>query len=295
MRSILVFFFAFSIISPSLSQVKIVYERDKDNVIRFYAENEYHIPYSITIEFTELRNLSPSGGMKIHAIANPGRTAVTKLTRNVINENDNFRFTSSYHKGNYRARNNENFFYLIPIAEGGYATPLPLTHIENTINKEKLNESYVGVSFKFDSATTICAPRKGIVSDLKIEEELKGSSYSYSALDNYIELYHEDGTFSKISVLKSGSAKVKIGDKVYPGTPLAESAGEKYQSGPHVRMVQSKLVVNDNKFERVTIPVKYHSDELDESNFYGKTVLVSHPKDLVKLEMSKKEIKKLFP
>lgn len=295
MRFLLTFIIALTLQTQGVTQVKVVSERDKDNVIRLYAENEGSIPYSVIIEFTELRNLTPSGGMKVFAIANPGRTSVAKLTRNVINETDNFRYTTSYHKGNYRAKTREDIKYLLPITEGGLATIWPLTHIENTLNTEKVNDAYVGVSIKFNSSTTICAPRKGIISDMKIEEELTGNSYSYSALDNYIEIYHEDGTFTKISVLKSGSAKVKIGDKVYPGTPLAESGGEKYQSGPHVRMVQSRLVLKDNKYERESFPVKYYSGKPEGDDLYGKEISIIHPNDVITLEMSKKEIKRMLP
>jgi len=95
--------------------------------------------------------------------------------------------------------------------------------------------------------------------------------------------------------LKSGSAKVKVGDIVYPGSPLAESAGEKYQLGPHVRMVQSRLVLKDKKFERIAFPVKYFSEELNQENPYGQKVTVKHPDELITLEMNKKEIKRMLP
>jgi len=224
----------------SHSQIKIETERDKDNNIRFYAVNDEIIPYSIIIEFKDLVNLTPSGGMKTIAVATPGRTAVAKLTKNVTNQSDNYRYSISSHRGNYRAKTKSDIAYLVPVAEGESVTLSSMTHIENRIKGENYNDDYVGVSFRFKDPTIICAPRKGIVSSVKVEEELTGNSYTYSALDNYIELYHEDGTFTKVSVVKSGSAKVKKGDIVYPGTPLAESAGEKYQTGPHVKKKKKK-------------------------------------------------------
>jgi len=159
MRILFTFVIAFIIQNHSFSQIKVVSEREKNNDIRFYAENEDNIPYSVFIEFTELKNLSSYEGMKVLAISNPGKTSVVKLTRKELKQLDFFKFTTSYHKGNYRAKTKEDFLYLIPLAEEGLATLRPLTHIENSINLDKTNETYVGVSFLFDTPTTICAPR----------------------------------------------------------------------------------------------------------------------------------------
>ncbi|WP_262481905.1 hypothetical protein [Cecembia lonarensis] len=40
-----------------------------------------------------------------------------------------------------------------------------------------------------------------------MENGIKGSSISFDASDNFVEIYHEDGTFTRLVVLKSGSEK----------------------------------------------------------------------------------------
>ncbi|WP_041779257.1 hypothetical protein [Belliella baltica] len=115
----------------------------------------------------------------------------------------------------------------------------------------------------------------------------------YNSLDNYIEIYYEDGVFSKIMVFKPGSAKVKVGDTVCPGDPIAESSGENYGTDPHVRMVQSKLVKTDDLVTRsytevslrgtVGLPIQV-KDRIE--------ILVEYPDDFIMLELTKKEKKK---
>jgi len=141
-----------------------------------------------------------------------------------------------------------------------------MIHVENVYKKESENTSFVGTAFYLEECTTICAPRKGIVSDMKMDTQLKGVGLSFDASDNFIEIYHEDGSFTKLMVLESGSEKVKIGNVVYPAQALATSSGEKYSSGRLVRMVQSRLnkVDRENKFEQ--IPVKLFDGEKEISS-----------------------------
>jgi hypothetical protein len=276
------------------SQIKLSSERDRDSNILIYAENSDIIPYTVAIEFKNLSNLLPSGGMTTFAVAGPGRTQVAKLKKENPNQSaDNYNYTYRYQKGNIRAKSKEDVPYLVPVSQGVNVRVLPMTNIENTIRNEIVNEGYVGMSFRFDSPTTICAPRKGIVSAIKIDEEVEGQSLSYSALDNYIEIYHEDGTFSRIMVLKAGSAKVNLGDWVYPGDPIAESAGEKYNTGPHVRMVQRRLVRKEDELNLENVEIKLYDQERGAIPITeGTNIHVTHPEELVQKEMSKREKKK---
>jgi murein DD-endopeptidase MepM/ murein hydrolase activator NlpD len=110
--------------------------------------------------------------------------------------------------------------------------------------------------------------------------------------ENFIEIYHEDGSLTKLMVLKSGSQKVKVGDMVIPGQVLAESAGENYNSGQHIRMVNMKPAKDGNdKLKYELFPVKFSTStgEIQVEELMEFSVV--HPEELVTAEMSKREIK----
>jgi hypothetical protein len=281
------------ICSVAFSQVKLESEQDKDDNIIIYATNTEVIPYTLVVEFTTLMNLSSSGGRTVFAVANPGRTVIARLKKTNANQGISYNYSTKLYKGSYLDKSKEEPVYLIPVQEGHKVRMQPMTHIENIYKKESENTSYVGTAFYLEEPANICAPRKGIVSDMKMDTRLQGTSLSFDASDNFIEIYHQDGTFTRLIVLESGSEKVKIGDIVYPGQALASSSGEKYSSGRHVRMVQIRLNKMDREIKQEQIPVKLFDGEKEiSSNAALSNLTVSHPEYLIRKEMSKKELKR---
>ncbi|TNF39983.1 MAG: hypothetical protein EP311_09765, partial [Cytophagales bacterium] len=108
----------------------------------------------------------------------------------------------------------------------------------------------------------------------------------------FIELYHEDGTFTKISVLKANSAQVKEGDLVFPGDIIAQSGGENYSSGPHVRMINLRPVKKEaDKLGMEAFPVTFVGEKGEISFNQPEKFTVAHPEEVVIAEMSKRELK----
>lgn len=293
MRIFLFSLFSLILNFQAFSQVKITSETDKDGNVTLYAQNPDVVPFSLKIEFKSLTNLIPSSRMVSFVVVSPGRSQVARLKKQDPNQGTGFNYSTTTYKGSYLDKSKEEILSLLPLDKGVEVTIYNMSHLENTIKGEKSNESYVGMSIHFEAPTLICAPRKGVVSQVKQDEELKGASYTFSALDNFIELYHEDGTFTKLVVLKPGSVRLKIGEIVFPGDVLAESSGEKYEFGRHVRMIQSRLVKNEDELTMKIIPTKFFDESLGslipETGTKMKTV---HPEALLTKEMSKREIKK---
>lgn len=278
----------------AFGQVKMKSERDKEGNVLIKAENNTPIPYTVTINYKSLQNLVPNGGMTSIKVASPGISQVARLKKeNPSASATDFNYSYTFRAGDIKAKTKEDFVYLPPVASGQRITIIPMTHIENTLRNEEVNDNYVGLAFRFKEPTTICTPRKGIISEVKIDEKIEGTNVFYNASDNFIEIYHEDGVFTRIMVLKPGSAKVKVGDVVFPGDPLAESGGENYSSGPHVRMVQRKLVQTDNVVRQENIEVLIRGNEGKPIQIQELTeIMVDHPEDFITLEMTKREKKK---
>ncbi|MDN3205009.1 M23 family metallopeptidase [Algoriphagus sediminis] len=281
--------------SLSFAQVELESERDEDGNVIFYATNAASIPYAVLFNFSNLNNLTTPGGSTPLVVANPGRTPVLRLRPSREGQATSYRYSYSYSKGNMLAKIKEDPVYLIPVADGQMVRAMQMTHIENQLQPKEYNSNYVGVSFHFETPTVIVAPRKGVISDMRMSYEAKEGEFRYDGKDNFIEIYHEDGTFTKLAVLKKDSQKVELGDEVFPGQELALSAGENYSSGTHVRMSTFKSVKKDrDKLGYDLIPVQFITEggAIEIPKLVELEVI--HPQEIIELEMSKREKKKYF-
>ena len=275
-----------------LAQITVDSERDKDGNVLIFAANASSIPYSVILNFSTLQNLTTTGGGNVTAIAPPGRSQLTRLKPTVAGQGTSYNYSYSFAKGNVYGKNKEEPIYLIPVAEGTKVTGMLMTHLENKLGPDRSNDEYVGVSFRFDAPTQIVAPRKGIIAEVEMSNAEGKENLDFTRSENHIEIYHEDGTISRIMVLKSGSQKVKVGDLVFPGDVIAESAGENYQSGPHVRISVMKTEKVVDHFKYTVIPAVFSTPEGNIKITERIDIEVGHPKEVIELEMSKKELKK---
>jgi len=296
MRSLILSLILLFITLPfSMAQIRVDSERDKDGNVLIFATNTESIPYSVILNFSTLQNLTSTGGRVVTSIAPPGRVQLTKLRPTLAGQATNLNYSYSFAKGNVFGKSKENPVYLIPVAAGTKVTALQMVHLENKLGTDRSNDEYVGVSFRFEEPTQIVAPRKGIIAEVKMSNQDLKENLDFTRSENHIEIFHEDGTITKLMVLKPGSEKVKVGDVVFPGDVLAESAGENYRSGLHVRVVTLRTEKDGiDKFKYRVIPVKFFTSE---GNIEISQILeleVAHPKDIIELEMSKKELKKYY-
>ena len=282
--------FVFSI-SSLQAQITIDTEPDKENNVNFYANNPNEIPYSVILNFSQLQNMTTPAGGNTTAVANPGRTKVATLKPTLAGQGTSYRYTFSFAKGNVYAKSKGNPSYLVPVSEGTVIKAVLNNPLAATVGDESAKGSYVGVSFMFDEPVQVVAPRKGIIADMKMDAHVAGSNLSFVAEENFIEIYHEDGTFTKLTVLKAGSEKVKLGQLVFPGDILAESGGENYSQGPHIRMINIKTVKENDRLIYQPFPVRFVSDKGDVEIKQYVTFSVVHPEEVKMLEMSKKELK----
>jgi hypothetical protein len=291
------YIFALSIFICSLDlfgQIKVESERDRDGNVVLTAINSSLSPYTVQVEFPVLQNLRVMGGTSLIAVSNPGQTRIGTLRRINENQSTNYSLRYTYIKGSIYGKTKVEPIYLIPVAEGTEVLGMMMTHLENTIRPDANNDMYVGVSFRFDNETEIVAPRKGIVVEMEMDREEGKENLAFDRKENYIEILHADGTISKIMVLKGNSQRVELGDEVIPGQVLAISGGENYENGRHVRMTVTKVEKDSKgKLTNTIIPVDYFTGAENKKISKAQKIVVSHPSEIVALELSKKELKAL--
>ncbi|MEP0713897.1 hypothetical protein [Algoriphagus sp.] len=291
MRPLLFALFLFSFIQASFAQITMETERADDGSMELYTVNSTVIPYTVLIDYAELSNLNSTGSTSM-VVARPGKSKVVTLKRTVESQPTNVRYTFTYVKGDYTRRSKTEAVYLIPLPEETQTRGIRMTHIENRLQPKEVNLEYVGISFEFGLPTEILAPRKGVVSDLQMGKSSEKENLDFDRGENFIELFHEDGSLTKVMVLSPGSEKVKLGQVVFPGDVLASSSGEAYNSGFHVRLANMKPFKDpDGKLRYEMTPMKFVFKG-GESDFSSPMeVAVVHPVELVTGEMSKKEKK----
>ncbi len=280
--------------SHTHAQVTMDSERDKDGNVLIYATNTQSIPYSVILNFSNLQNLSTTGGGNVTAIAPPGRSMVCRLKPTVSGQGTGYNYSYTFAKGNVFGKNKTEPIYLIPVPQGEKVTGMQMTHIENKLGADRSNQDYVGVSFRLERPTQILAPRKGVIAEVVMNNTQEKENLDFSDSENRIEIYHHDGTITRLMVLKAGTEKVKVGDIVYPGDVLAESSGENYLSGMHVRMVTLRTEKDGPaKFKYNVIPVKFATETRAIEIPQKIELVVTHPLEVVRMEMNKKELKQL--
>lgn len=290
---LLVTFLLFLIGNSLYAQVQIVAEQDQDRNLTLIALNKSKIPYTIKIEFLKLENLESMEGNILFKVATPGKSNLVKLRSIYVNENTGFNYNTKLFKGIYLPSDQERPPYLIPVEAGTILNMRPLTVQIPQAPKNNENQPYAGVGFFFEKPTVICAPRKGIVSEIKMDQANSSSGPTDFESENFLEIYHQDGTFSRLTGLKANSAKVVVGETVYPGQAIAESSAPHEETLHHVKMIQSRWEMGEMGMEWINFPVNIFSDQEQAQSDQTITDLKSiHPLEIISKEMDKKELKK---
>jgi len=278
----------------ALSQVQIVAEQDQERNLTLFAFNKEQIPYLIRIEFLKLENLESFDGRVVFGVANPGKSTLVKLRSIYVNEQTGFQYNTKLFKGNYQLGAFANPPYLIPVEEGTILSMRPLVAQILQKGSNSASENYTGVVFYFDKPAAICAPRKGIVSEIKMDGIFTSSGPSTFDKENFVEIYHQDGTFSRLTGLSANSAKVAVGETVFPGQVLAQSSLQADQQLHHVKMIQSRWEMGEMDMVWVNFPVTiYASQQEVQTDTAASDLESSHPAEIVSKEMDKKELKKI--
>jgi len=300
MRNI-VLFLASLCYSTVYSQLHVGYEKNKQEELEFYCINSDFCNYTLEVEFTKFNNLQSLGELPYRGVVPPGKSNLFRLSKIVRNEGIGINYRIHFAKGCINPRVNTDFAYLLPVKPGKQTQVHELESIKKVIADAPEPKNWYLVKFTMNSGDTVYAARRGTVTAARDTVELPDSNYAYVRKDNYVEIYHSDCSFAEYSVLRTGGVFVQPGQFVEAGEPIGIAGGDKYKSGPQVRLsVHYNIDKPDaspggakgRKHDHAYVPMKFWTKEAQAIKLAERHTYTSeHPETVIIQEMSKKDIK----
>ncbi|MCK8523882.1 M23 family metallopeptidase [Aquimarina sp. D1M17] len=249
MRTFLLFLFGLiSTLVFSQKNFKLYYE-ETPNGFTILADNDEYSPVSALMNF-RLENLASSNGNNKVFVA-PPRTkkyVITELT--VIDRKKRIKlgYESTYNHGNHNlTAYDEDFKYQLPFEKGA------TFWLSQGYNGKISHQNEYALDFKMPTGTKIYAAREGVVIQIEESFEKSCTTSECAKFNNFILVYHSDGTFAEYTHIKKNGAVVKEGDAIKMGQFIGYSGDVGWATGPHLHFV----VFFQRLKERVTLKTKF--------------------------------------
>ena len=232
--------------------VKVISENKEGGFILF-ASNDAFCPMSVSLGL-RLENLEEGEGLQELYVV-PARTDKFKLLElDVKNPKKKSTFSSSirYNMGNTsQEKFDEGHGYLLPFRKGMKFM------VFQGYNGKASHQNESALDFTMPEGTEILASRDGIV--VKVEEGNTKScpEEACKQYNNYVIIYHADGTMAEYTHIRKVGALVSVGDKVKAGDPIAFSGNIGWTTGPHLHFV----CFLQRMESRSTVPTKFLIDD----------------------------------
>lgn len=312
MRYLTVLFIALFFVNPNFAQDKLVTcssERNPDNSISIYSDSRIVGDYTVKLSFPVFSGYTSSVSILSDVIISTihkGRMEVAKLTPIKGEASHAMQYLYSWYPGMaLRRRPNTTFTYLIPASEG---TDVRVYSVKNVAERlgQKNAEDLSITGFAYKLSDTICAARAGVVYEASDEnKESEKAGQVYRAGRNRVMIQQKDGTLAGYTITAPIQLLVNAGDYVIPGQPIAifNTASERYHVFFSVMYLdEKKILVNSTQQsaeeKRASayshIPALFYTDDTKTTSLeLNKHYTAMHPKEVVGIELSKKDKKKL--
>ena len=252
MKYIILFFLLYSLNLSAQPKIELI-EEQTDNGINIFIKNDEYCPVSVKFEY-DLTNME-SQLDKNNIIVIPPRSK-----QYFINE---IKIIKPNKKAQYSIQITSNYGdYFNNLIDTNYHYDLPFTkgnafYVSQGYNGKQTHKGINALDFSMPIGTAICAIRDGIVVKV-VDSNNKGcDNKSCIKYNNYIIIYHSDGTFSEYSHIKRNSVKVKEGSKIKKGQVIAQSGNVGYSTGPHLHIIVYTQKLN----QRTTIKTLFKTND----------------------------------
>lgn len=256
--------------------------------VDFIAYNNYKAPLFLNIDFADLENTTFNEPLPYIRLLEPGFTSLFTLERDLDADVPRFNYQIKYFRSNPMAKINLDFPYLIPLAPGTDTQPFDVNSIKGFCGAKE-PKGWLATGFEVKQGQAVYASRNGIVVELIGATRNTDTLTWYNAWTNVITLLQPDGILMCYHNVVDQKKQLRIGDKVFAGQQLgviAQGASElvlldyrESLNSDDLLFIVPKFVVGKDKLELLTSSKRYS---------------IIHPEDIITIEMSKKEIRKLL-
>ena len=230
-----------------------VESRAGSGTIELVANNGYHIPVELKIDFKRIQGLSfPDPDRRLVWVL-PPRSETTVLTLALTGDvaAPEAEYAYQYVPGDPTATHRPTSLYRVPFS---LAMEYPVTQAYPDVTTHRTPDSYYAVDIAMPIGTDIVAARGGVVFDVAENNFKAGLDIRRDGpAANVVQIMHDDGTYAVYAHLNWNSIRVRPGDRVERGEYIADSGNTGYSSGPHLHFA----VMHNSPNGVISVPVQF--------------------------------------
>ena len=232
-----------------------------------FADNNEFCPVSVLMR-AELVNMRSS--LKAPYVLVPARAkrfVIAEISVVDLKKEFNFKYQNSFLLGDINLKKYDiDFPYSLPYKQGEEYM------VGQGYNGKISHQGEFALDFIMPIGTEITAVRDAIVVDVQDSNTENCMKKECAEFNNYIVVYHEDGTLAEYTHIDTNGSFVKKGDIIKRGDKIALSGNVGWSSGPHLHFFS---FVSDIEKGRRSIRTKFRTEGnrlefLQEKKFYKK-------------------------
>lgn len=264
---LILFFLIFQSFAKAQPDVRLFTEETPKGVA-IYAENSEYCPTTVWVEY-KLKNFKILGPEKTSFLI-PAKSKKTLLAIIAIIDKykpSTFGYSYSANFGDdQQTEYDRDFVYHLPFEKGNSFG------LFQGYNGKFSHQNENSLDFTMPIGTPITAIRGGKVIKIVENNDQACLRKECAQYNNYVTIYHSDGTFANYAHLMKNGVLVNVGDEVNQGQIIAKSGNTGWSSGPHLH-----LAVYLQKMKSMdTLTTQFKTGDgtttqfLSEQNFYSR-------------------------